>query len=163
MHTSKALAKLNTRHSNCHQANIASILKLPTTIHEALNGDDSTQWKAAIDSELESLIKNKTWKLTPLPSNRKPISSKWIFKIKTNPDGSIQRYKAMLVTKGFTQVPKIDYIDTISPVVKLNSIKLILALVARSNLESHQLEVKIAFFEWNFRGRHLYEYARGIT
>ena len=120
-------------------------LEPPQTITEALARPDVHHWQVAIDAELQSLEKNKTWKLTSLPPNRKPISSKWVFKIKTHADGTIDKYKARLVARGFTQVQGIDYSETFSPVVKLNSIKVLLALATQYNLEIHQLDVKTTF------------------
>ena len=129
-----------------HQANIISLaMEPPKTIHEALSREDSIQWEAAIKAEFDSLHKNQTWTLTKLPPNRKPITSKWIFKIKTKSDGTLDKYKARLVARGFTQVQGLDYMETFSPVVKLNSIKVILALATQYNFEIHQLDVKTAF------------------
>ena len=133
-----------------HQANVANIsLQAPQTIKEALERPDAQKWQDAINIELNSLKKNKTWKLTPLPSNRTPISSKWVFKIKTNADGTIDKYKARLVARGFSQVQGIDYTETSSPVVKLNSIKVLLALATQYNFEIHQLDVKTTFLNGN--------------
>ena len=95
-------------HKPPHHANLAQTtnisLEPPQTITEALARPDAHHWQVAIDAELQSLEKNETWKLTSLPPNRKPISSKWFFKIKTHADGTIDKYKARLVARGFTQV-----------------------------------------------------------
>lgn len=82
---------------------------------------------------------------TTLPPNRKPITSKWVFKIKTKANGTLDKYKARLVARGFTQIQGIDYMETFAPVVKLNSIKVLLALATQFNFEIHQLDVKTAF------------------
>lgn len=86
-----------------HQANlVSSMVDPPATMTEALSRSDSFQWQIAIQAEFDSLHKNQTWRLTTLPANRKPITSKWIFKIKTKADGTLDKYKARLVARGFT-------------------------------------------------------------
>ncbi|XP_052114428.1 uncharacterized mitochondrial protein AtMg00820-like [Arachis duranensis] len=87
-------------------------------------------WREAIRAELDALNENKTWILTSLPSGKKAIGCKWIFKVKYHPDGSVERHKARLVAKGFIQVREIDYKDTFSPVIKLETLRVILALAA---------------------------------
>ena len=129
-----------------HQANIIlTSIDAPQSLQEALESIDAKEWQATVTIELTSLEKNNAWSLIPLPANRKPISSKWIFKIKTKADGSIDKYKARLVARGFTQIQGVDYIETFSPTVKLNSIKVLLALAAQFDLKIHQLDVKTAF------------------
>ena len=117
----------------------------PQTYTEALASDDSLLWKAAIDDEYSSLMTNKTWTLQPLPPGRVPIRAKWIFKIKPGSKDTPTRYKARLVAKGYTQKYGLDYQDTYSPVVKPNSLRTVLALVAARNLELIQLDIKTAF------------------
>ena len=88
---------------------------------------------------------NKVWEMVDLPKGRKAIGNKWILKYKRKADGSIDKPKARLVAKGYTQREGVDYEDTFSPVVRFNSIRLILALVASLDLELHQMDVKTAF------------------
>lgn len=117
----------------------------PATFQEATNSKQKKQWVAAMNEEIESLLKNRTWSLVDLPSGKKVIDNRWVFKIKTNTDGSVDRYKARLVIRGFTQEHGVDYSETFSPVVKFTSIRTILAIAAQRKLKLKQFDVKTAF------------------
>ena len=97
------------------------------------------KWNKAIKTEIESIEKNYTWTLVDLPKGAKPIGCKWIFKKKYHPDGSIDKYKAILVAKGFTQKLNIDYFDTFAFVTRISSIRVLLALAATHKLVIHQM------------------------
>ena len=75
----------------------------PRTYDEAMRSVDAVFWKEAIDSELQSILNNNTWELVELPRVCKPITCKWIFRKKLKADGSIDKYKARIVVRGFTQ------------------------------------------------------------
>jgi len=81
---------------------------------------------------------NNTWTLVPLRPGRKPVSCKWVFKIKQGVNGEVERYKARLVARGFTQTYGVDYNETFAPVAKFTSIRCILALAALEDMEIHQ-------------------------
>jgi len=81
----------------------------PLTFKEAMQFKDAILWKEALDDEMDSLIQNHTWELVDVPQGAKPISCKWIFKRKLRPDGTIEKYKAILVAKGFYQKEGIDF------------------------------------------------------
>jgi hypothetical protein len=106
---------------------------------------EGVHWKKAIDEEYASIMKHDTWDLVELPPDRRPVTCKWVFNVKQKADGSIDRYKARLVARGFTQAEGIDYHETFSPVVKMTSIRVLLAITAIRDLELHQMDVKTAF------------------
>ncbi|CAI7744883.1 unnamed protein product [Closterium sp. NIES-54] len=78
----------------------------PATLKEALESSDAEEWKKAMESELKSIEENGTWELVELPKGRKEITSKWLFKIKSDADGKIERYKSRLVENGYQQKEK---------------------------------------------------------
>lgn len=110
----------------------------PTTYKQAIQHD---HWIKATESELNALHQNQTWILTDLPAEKSPIGCKWVYKIKYRAGGSIERYKACLVAKGFPQIEGIDFFDTYSPVAKLTTIRLLLAIASTQNWHLHQLDV----------------------
>ena len=117
----------------------------PRTYKEAVNSTQGLIWKEAINSEIESILHNHTWELVDLPPGCKPLSSKWVFKRKRKVDGSIDKYKARLVIKGYKQTEGLYYFDTYSPVTRINSIRMVLAIAALRNLKAHQMDVKTTF------------------
>jgi hypothetical protein len=102
-------------------------------------------WDTTMNEEYHSLMKNDTWDDVPLSKGRQLVRCKWVYRNKYASDGSVERHKARLVAKGFSQVEVIDYNETFSPIEKINSIYLILALVASHNWEVHQMDVKHTF------------------
>lgn len=117
----------------------------PTTYNEAVNCEQNSEWITAMDDEMQSLKKNNTWRLANLPENQSVIDNRWIYKIKCKPNGDIERFKARLVVRGFTQEYGINYFETFSPVVKFTSIRTILAIAASDNLVMCSFDVKTAF------------------
>ena len=95
-----------------------------------------------MDKEMNGLISRETWELVSAPKD--VVGCRWVYNLKYRPDGSVDRYKARLVTKGYTQTYGVDYFETFSPVARLNSIRIMFSVV---NMEwlLFQLDVKNAF------------------
>ena len=117
----------------------------PKTIQQTLFGPKVKEWFEAMKKEINSMESNRVWDLVDLPLGRKTIKNKWVLNIKHKVDETIDIYKARLVAKGYTQQKGIDYEETFSPVVRFASIRLILAIVARMDLELYQTDVKTDF------------------
>lgn len=137
--------RLRPRTENRFFFNYNQVLSNPNTVQEALSREDSDRWLSSMKSEYDTLISNGTWELVALPSNRRPIKSKWVFNIKRDKHGNVERYKSRLVAKGCSQKFGVDYTETFSPVVRYSSIRLILALAAEFDLHVHQLDVTSAY------------------
>jgi hypothetical protein len=120
---------------------VSSIVE-PKFFHQAIK---HSHWRDAMDAEIKALELNNTWVLVDLPYDKHPIGCKWIYKIKHKSDGSIERYKARLVAKGYNQCEGIDYHETFSPVAKLTTVRVLLAIAAAHNWHLHQLDVNNAF------------------
>ena len=117
----------------------------PKTLAEALQRQDGKLWKEAVDSELNSLLKNHVWELTKLPKGRKAIGCKWVFKRKINPDGTIHKYKARLVAQGFSQIYGEDYDEVFAPVARFESIRAVVSEAVKEKMHIHQMDVTAAF------------------
>jgi hypothetical protein len=87
-------------------------------------------WDTTMNEEYRSLMENDNWDLVPLPKGIKLVICKWVYRTKYASDGSVERHKAQLVSKGFSQVEGINYNETFAPVAKMNSIRLVLTLNA---------------------------------
>ncbi|CAN1239948.1 Retrovirus-related Pol polyprotein from transposon TNT 1-94, partial [Linum grandiflorum] len=103
-------------------------------------------WCRAMDDESAALDVNNTWSIVPRPPPPKRVlGSKWVFTVKTHPDGTLDRYKARLVAQGFRQEYGIDYEETFAPVAKMQTVRTLLAVASQRNWPLLQLDVKNAF------------------
>ncbi|CAH9146225.1 unnamed protein product [Cuscuta epithymum] len=119
-----------------------SAAKEPSTFSEASR---DPQWREAMSREIAALERSGTWRIQDLPSGKKAIFCKWVYKIKYKSDGSVERYKARLVVCGNRQVQGIDYSETFAPVAKMVTVRTILAVAASRHWELHQMDVDNAF------------------
>ncbi|CAI7881170.1 unnamed protein product [Closterium sp. NIES-54] len=117
----------------------------PATLKEALESSDAEEWKKAMESELKSIEENGTWELVELPEGRKAITSKWLFKIKSDVDGKIERYKSGLVAKEYQQKEKVDYKELFALVVKPTMLRTLLAGATIKGLVVKQMDVTTTF------------------
>ena len=117
----------------------------PTTFEEATNCPEKAKWSEAMSKEMRSLKENQVWELTALPPGKKAIGCKWVYKVKTDGDGLIERYKARLVARGFDQKFGSDYDETFCPVVRMESLRTLIALSTQHGLELHHVDVATAF------------------
>jgi hypothetical protein len=123
----------------------------PKTVREAVNSEDSKLWKKAMVEEMDALDKNEAWDIVELPAGRKSIGSKWLFKKKFNAEGKVEKYKAQLVAKGYSQVQGIDFSEIFSPVAKLSSIRFLLFIDVAFDLEVEQMDVKTTFLHGDLK------------
>nr|KYP56400.1 Retrovirus-related Pol polyprotein from transposon TNT 1-94 [Cajanus cajan] len=128
-----------------HEDDIGLIEDDPINFCQAMHSSNSQKWIDVMKDEMKSMQDNDVWDLVELLEGVKPIGCKWIFKTKRNSKGNIERYKAHLVAKGFTQKEGIDYKETFSSVSSKDSFRIIMALVAHYDLELHQMDVKTGF------------------
>lgn len=135
----------NLMNANDAAAHYAFVMGEPTKFEEAIACSDSDEWKEAMNDEYGSLMQNKTWNLVDLPNGKRAIDNRWVYKVKLDQNGEIERFKARLVIRGFTQEYGINYFETFSPVVKFTSIRAILAVAAAKGMAIKQFDVKTAF------------------
>ena len=128
-----------------HCAYSVQVISEPVTIGEALSGPHTKEWKLATDAEYQSFIDNDTWDLVELPEGRSAVGCKWVFKVKYNGEGKVERFKSRLVAKGCSQRYGIDFEETFSPVVRFTSIRTLLALAVHKDMIVHQMDVVTAF------------------
>ena len=121
------------------------LTETPTNFHDANASQDKAKWKIAMETEMKSLKENEVWDLVKIPPGRKTVGSKWVYKKKTGAYGSVQRYKARLVVQGYTQKYGTDYDETFCPVVRQESLRLLIALSVQDGLKLHQVDVATAF------------------
>ncbi|WVZ24859.1 hypothetical protein V8G54_003403 [Vigna mungo] len=121
--------------SSLHKSYVLNFSQVsePKTYNQAIKHDC---WRNAMDQEIAALENTKTWVLTDLPYGKQPIECKWVYKIKRHADG---------IAKGYIQQKDLDYFETFSPVVKLTTVRLVLALAASKHWYLHQLDVNSAF------------------
>ena len=117
----------------------------PNSYAEAMSSKHQREWMEAINEELKNMDLLKVWDLVPLPPGRKAIQSRWVFRVKTLPNGDLDRFRARLVLKGYSQRAGLDYSELFSPTVKFETIRCMLNMAVRKNLVIWQADVKCAF------------------
>lgn len=134
-----------TRSREASLAAIKDEIIIPRDFKEALSSSYSKEWLKAMRLELKSIYKNKTWDLVKLPEKRRTIGSRWVFAVKFRNDGNIDKFKARLVARGFSQRFGIDYNQTYSPTVRPESLRLLFAIAVEMDYHIHQVDVSTAY------------------
>lgn len=129
-------------------ANISQVYE-PHAYKEA---SKKQEWIKAMNTELRALESNKTWSICDFPRGKKAVGNKWVFKVKFQPNGTLERYKARLVAKGYNQAEGEDYTDSFSPVAKAVTVRMLLAIAIARRWDIQQMDVKNAFLHGTLTG-----------
>ena len=117
----------------------------PRTLKEAQASPEWSHWKDAMDKEIAQFQTRRTYQLTDPPPGRKAIGCRWVFRLKLDENGQVIKHKARLVAQGFSQVPGLDFYDTFAPVIRMDSLRMILAIAAQRGMTLRQFDVVGAY------------------
>jgi hypothetical protein len=140
---------------DCLHTHTTSITE-PTSYRQSQQSPDRESWHKACEEEMEAHQVNGTWEVVKLPAGKRAIGSRWFLKVKYNADGSLERYKARLVTKGYSQRPSFDFKETYAPTVRYATICTILAIAALEDLELHSVDISHAYLNGEVGGGYLH-------
>lgn len=130
------------------ETEISSIVYKPLTYEQAVSDPiHGRRWKEAIEEEIQNLENHHTWEYDRLPADRKAVGSKWVFKVKYHPDGTMARYKARLVAQGFSQIHGVNFNKTFSPMVRRESLRIFLAISCLLRLFIEQVDIVGAYLK----------------
>jgi hypothetical protein len=139
----RSLREIHQQLDDFEQHNLFSLMSCkPTSFKEAAK---EPHWVQAMNQEIDFIEKNKTWDLVDLPSHKKSIGVKWVYKTKLNEKWQIKEHKARLVAKGFSQQPGTDYGETFALVARLGTVRTLLAITAQHKWKIYQMDVKSTF------------------
>jgi len=138
-------------------------IRVPTTHKQVLRSPQREHWLEAERAEMESFKENQVMVPCWVPNNKKALRTKWIYTAKYDLDGKLKKYKARLVARGFEQIFGVDFEETFSPVTRLTSLRLLLALSAQLGLVTHQMDVKTAFLNAELDEETYIDVPEGVT
>ena len=117
---------------------------IPTTYNDALASQEATKWQKAMTAKMTAVNENDTCELVKPPRDRQIIGGKWVFAVKTGPNGK-ETHKARYVAKGFSQIADIDHEETFAPTARMSSVRVLMQKAVQNNMLSHQMDVKTAY------------------
>ncbi len=126
----------------------------PRSFAEAMRTPERDHWYQAACEEIQVHLDNGTWEIVDLPPGKKAIGSRWVFKVKRNADGSVERYKGRVVAKGYSQRPGLDFDETFAPTTKWAALRAIFAIAAYEDLELESIDISAAYLNGTLPEEH---------
>jgi transposase InsO family protein len=131
-------------------------IPIPNTYEEAMASRFSHRWKEAMEREIRELLGRKTWEAVDIPHGRRATQSRWVYAIKYNSDGTIERFKARFVVKGFSQIYGVDYEQSFSSTMRATTFRTLVALAAQDGLRAEHIDISNAFCQADIDGVDLW-------
>ena len=138
---------------------IHSLFELFSQIDDPLTFEEV--WAQAMDEEIECIEKNQTWELVDVPKDKDVVSIKWIYMTKEDADGNVQKHKARMVARGFTQQPDIDFNETFAPVACMDTVRTVLDITAQNKWHVYQMDAKSEFLNGYLEEEVYVEHTQG--
>ncbi|KAK2375338.1 putative mitochondrial protein [Trifolium repens] len=152
---------ITTRRTNDVVANSCFVsLFEPKNVKEALTDE---AWIEAMQEELNQFERSEVWDLVPRPEDVNVIGTKWVYKNKSDENGTVTRNKARLVAQGYTQIEGLDFDETFAPVARLESIRLLLGVACILKFKLYQMDVKSAFLNGYLQEEVYVEQPKGFV
>ena len=139
----------NNEERKNERVNLAYTSDVPTTYQDAMKRNDSDEWRKASDEEMKNMIDNDVYELVDrkeaMKNGKNVLKSRWVYTIKVNKNGDIERYKGRFVACGYSQEAGVDFDETFAPVGRYKTLRIVLCLVAEMDYELKQMDVVSAF------------------